>query len=370
MNPFSFDKVTSPSQFCGRKQELVHLIDFMENKANVMLYGDRRYGKTSLIRKAFSEISETVLPIYVDLYSIVDEMDFAYELYVAVEKATPKTLRSETGKLLKILSSVKGVEFKPTSTGDSFTFKPSFESKDFDKLLSSAIELIEQYCQHSKCTHAVIAFDEFQQIAEISKVKIDAKLRTIAQMNPNVSFVFSGSKKSILRKLLNGIKQPWHGMTTPMSIKGVEIELLKDYCEQRLGGKFETDTFEWLYKTVRGQTRLILLSCYRLYSDKIINPELTHCKNVIDDLVIAFDDEFRDKFIGYSPRQKKALKAIAYSKNKNVFTANILSKVNLTKQALNQAITALNNADEITKLASGSYQINNILFSLWLESTK
>lgn len=369
MNPFSFDKVSSPSDFCGRKQELAHLTDLIINKANVMLYGDRRYGKTSLIMKAFSDLPTSVLPIYVDLYSIVDEMDFAHELYVAVEKATPKTLRSETAKFLELLSRAKGVEFQPTKSGESFTFKPSFESKDFDRLLTSAIELIEGYCQYSNCTHAVIAFDEFQQVAGITKIKIDAKLRAISQTNSNVSFIFSGSKKSILRNLLSGEQQPWHGMTTPMSVRGVDVNELKVFCEKRLDGKFEHDAFETLYESVRGQTRLILQCCYRLFSDEINTPTLACCERALNSLVAAYDDEFRDKFITYRPRLKKALKAIAYAKGKSVFAERMLQRVNLTKQALNQAIASLEKLDDVSKLDSGSYQINNILFSLWLEKT-
>ncbi|RKF19836.1 ATP-binding protein [Alginatibacterium sediminis] len=370
MNPFSFDKVSDTDQFCGRSEELARLVDLMSNQANVMLYGDRRYGKTSLILKAFAEAPSSILPIYVDLYSIVDEMDFARELYVAVEKATPSTLRSQTSKLLDILSRVKGVEFQPTRSGDSFAFKPSIEIKDFDKLLTSAIGLIEDYCQHSHCSHAVIAFDEFQQIKGIKKIKIDAKLRTISQSNRKLSFIFSGSKKSILRNLLNKESQPWHGMTTPMSIKGVEISAIKAFCEDKLSTHFQEQAFESLYHSVRGQTRLLLQCCYRFYAEQTVKPSKEDCERVLANLVTAYDDEFRDKFISYPPRLKKALKAIAYANGESVFSQLNLDRVNLTKQALNQSITALERLDDVSKVDTGSYQINNILFSLWLERTR
>ena len=306
------------------------------------------------------------MPIYIDLYSIVDEIDFAKELYIAVEKATPKTLRSETNKLLDMFSRIKGVEFSLAKSGDSLTFKPDVQGRDFDQLLTSAIELIVSYCKYANCTHAVLAFDEFQQIADIKKIKIDAKLRAISQTNSNVSFVFSGSKKSILRDILNSEKQPWHGMTTPMSVKGLEVEKLKAFCEERLEGKFDHFAFENLYTSVRGQTRLILHGCYQLYSDGTQNPSNIDVENILDSLIDAYDDEFRDKFISFSPRQKKALKAIAYSEGKSVFGSNVLNHVNLTKQALSQAITSLEKLDDVTKLGTGAYQINNILFSLWL----
>ena len=369
MNPFSFDKISQPSEFCGRDEELLKLIDFMSNKVNVLLYGDRRYGKSSLIHKAFNDLPNSVLTIYVDLYSIVDEMDFVRELHVAVEKSIPKSLRSETSKILNLLSSVKGVDFKPSISGESFTFKPSFSSKNFDELLDSAIELIEQYCKHSNCTHAVIAFDEFQQIAEITSVKIDAKLRAISQTNANVSFVFSGSQKTILRTLLNDPAKPWHGMTTPMTIKGIDEKQLKLYCEQRLTGQFKPKAFELLYNTSRGQTRLILQACYQLYGEDIRCPDVADSERILCSLISAFDDEFRDRYIGHTARQKKALKSIAHVGESGVFTQSSLDNVNMTKQAMSQAIKVLEKTDTVTKVDAGRYYINNVLFSLWLKRT-
>ena len=367
MNPFLVDKIVTPEDFCGRKEELSELLSLIESKANVMLYGDRRYGKTSLIKKAFSLIPKNVLPIYVDIYDAVDEMDFSRKLYIAVEEATPMTLRKEAGKLLDMLGRIKGVDFKPSQTGDGFSFKPSIVSKDFDQLLESAIHLIEQYCKHSGSSHAVIAFDEFQQVADMKGVKIDAKLRQISQENSNVSFIFSGSKKSILRELINAPKQPWHGMTTPISVKGIDVESLKNYCEKRLGGKFEMTAFESVYKAFRGQTRLILQTCFYLYARDIKNPLIVDIQKAIKDQVASYDDEFRDKFAMYSMRQKKAFKAVSKAEPGTLFSKETLEEQNIIKQALNQAITSLEKLDEMQKISEGVYQINNIMFDLWLK---
>ncbi|WP_191603783.1 AAA family ATPase [Marinomonas algicola] len=369
MNPFTPDKVTNVDDFCGREKELKNLLNLISAKSNVMLYGDRRYGKTSLIRKAFSELSGNVLPVYVDIYDAVDELDFVKKLYTSITLVTPKKLKEQAGEWLRILGRIKGVEFQPSKSGDGFSFKPTFTSLDFDELLQSAITLIDNYCEHSDCSHAVIAFDEFQQVAEMKNVKIDAKLRQISQDNSNVSFIFSGSKKTILRDLLNSPTQPWHGMTTPIPIKGIELSDLKLFCEKRLGGSFEFSAFENLYEVFRGQTRLILQACFYLFSDQIINPKISDVERVIKNQVNAYDDEFRDKFLKYSPRQKKALKAVAKMKAGSLFSASNLKELNMSKQALNQAILSLEKVDDIQKQSEGIYIVSNITFSLWLRET-
>ena len=50
MNPFRIDKIVPPDDFCGRADEISRLSTLIEGKANVIIFGDRRYGKTSLIQ--------------------------------------------------------------------------------------------------------------------------------------------------------------------------------------------------------------------------------------------------------------------------------------------------------------------------------
>lgn len=367
MNPFRFDKLVTPEEFCGREREIERLTSLISNKANVILYGDRRYGKTSLIHKVFADLPDTILPIYVDIYSAVDEMDFAKLLYDAVEKATPNSLRKQTGKLLEMMSHLEGVSFSPSRSGESFVLKPSFKTQDFSQLLESAFKLIDQYCKHSECTHAVIAFDEFQQIADIKKVKIDAMLRSISQSNDHVCFVFSGSKKSLLRELLSAPRQPWHGMTTPIALEGIEPELLRAYCEQKMGGSFDDHAFTWLYETLRGQTRLILQMCFDLLANNITSPSTDDVMNVVDMMLNAHNADFKEKFLMYSGTHKKALRAIASAPDGNLYDKENLLRHNINKkQGLNQTIQALMKADEIQKVGDGHYQFTNVLFGLWL----
>jgi AAA+ ATPase superfamily predicted ATPase len=366
MNPFKLDKLVEPEDFCGRVKEVARLKTLIEGKANVIIYGDRRYGKTSLIKKVFNDLPKTVLPIYLDIYEIVDEMDFASLLYKAVEDATPTTLRKQTGKLMNVLSRIEGVSFSPAKSGESFTMKPTFHTQDFKQLLESAFKLIDQYCEQSKSTHAVIAFDEFQQVADIKNVRIDAMLRAISQSNPNVSFVFSGSKKSMLKSLLNAPKQPWHGMMTPISVEGIDVEILKGYCEQKLGGQFDEYAFTWLYEKFRGQTRLILQVCFDFYAEGLLNPTVEDVERSIGRLLDEHKADFTEKFLMFRGQQKKGLRAIASAVGGKVYSQENLDRHYVTKQRLNQAISSLQKSDEIQKLDEGTYQFTNVLFGLWL----
>lgn len=366
MNPFRVDKTVSPDNFCGRVEEIKKLSTLIQGKANVIIYGDRSYGKTSLIQKVFTELPSTILPIYVNIYSIVDEMDFVTLLYDAIEKATSTYFRKQSDKLVKLSTHIDGVSLSSKKSNEFLTIKPNFKKQSFKQLLDSAFYLIDQYCRLSKCTHAVVAFGDFQQVAEIKHVKIDAMLRSISQSNENVSFIFTGSRKKMLKSLCNEPSQPWYGMTTPISLEGIEPTLLQAYCEEKLNGKFDDYAFIWLYETLRGQIRLIQKACFDFYTNEVFNPSIEDVVDEINRMISARKSDFTEKFLKYRGHQKKALRAIASATQGKVYAQENLNKHNITKQNLNQAISSLMKSDEIQKLDEGTYQFNSVLFGLWM----
>jgi len=75
-NPFQFGTIVSGENFCNREEELSSLKSYIRDGYSVWLYSPRRYGKSSLIQKAFSEI-EGVKTIYFDLYNVKSLDDFS-----------------------------------------------------------------------------------------------------------------------------------------------------------------------------------------------------------------------------------------------------------------------------------------------------
>lgn len=366
MNPFNYDKLVSLEEFCGREDELKKVANIVKGKNNVLMYGDRRYGKTSLIKKTFSLLPNDIFSVYIDLYDIVDEMDFAQSLYNAVIDAMPFSLEDKFLKFGDIFKRLNGVSLTPTKSFEGVSLKPDIRGRDFDELLESAFEGLTRLCEKNKYSHVVLALDEFQQIKEVTNIKIDAKLRKIAQRNPNVCFIFSGSKRNMLRALVSSQNSPFYGMTTPIVIKGINSPDIQTYCEKKLEARFVNNSFAYLYDEVRGQTRLLLQLCYRLYSDQINHITVEAAEHVLSGLIEDYDDEFRERFMRFPNGQKKVFKGIVLSKGNKLFSNKVLKGINASKQSLNQAVSALEKQDEITKTGEGCYQINDVLFQLWL----
>ncbi|TCS43156.1 AAA family ATPase [Reinekea marinisedimentorum] len=360
-NPFQYEKLPTADNFCGREVESERLHNLILDSKNVVLFGDRRYGKTSLIEHVFRGLPKTVLHAFADLFACTDSTEVAQALYKAVYDALPFDLDS---KLKEISGLFKRATFEiQTTNSGSIKARPRLEGRDFEELLNDALSGAERFCEKHGCT-LVIALDEFQQVAEIKDKRIDAILRAYMQRLTYISFIFSGSKKSILSGLFIDKKQPLYGMATSISIGGIELPTLKTFCEERLGQRFDDEVFELLYEQVRGQTKLILQSCYWLYANGWeLNAPNTH--KVVQQIIEEKDEEFRLLFNGFKAQQKKALKMIGRYGGKNLFKQENLEPFGLTRQGLSQVLVALIGSGDVIK-EDKTYLVADVHFHLWI----
>ena len=85
-NPFQFGTIVSGENFCNCEEELSSLKSYIRDGYSVWLYSPRRYGKSSLIQKVFSEING-IETIYFDLYNVKSLDDFRKKYGALIAKA-------------------------------------------------------------------------------------------------------------------------------------------------------------------------------------------------------------------------------------------------------------------------------------------
>jgi uncharacterized protein len=70
-NPFTLSELAVEEAFCDREKELKELSSHALNKANVVLYSPRRYGKTSLVKRVLENVAkEGVITLYMDFFGV------------------------------------------------------------------------------------------------------------------------------------------------------------------------------------------------------------------------------------------------------------------------------------------------------------
>ena len=109
-NPFVFSKEVGAKNFCNRKKEIKELLGFARSSQNVMIFSQRRFGKTSLVREVLKRAQkEGILTVYVDLYAALSEEQLVKSYSEAVSNSllnkTEKAFKN-AGKLFKQLQPV------------------------------------------------------------------------------------------------------------------------------------------------------------------------------------------------------------------------------------------------------------------------
>ncbi|MBW2646711.1 MAG: hypothetical protein JRE23_11115 [Deltaproteobacteria bacterium] len=211
INPFSFDKEASGKGFCNRKKEIKELLGDVRSCHNVIIFSQRRYGKTSLIKKVLDLAKQDgFLTVYVDLYHILSEEDFA----IAYAKAFASAMRE--GSVEKMLQTIKtlfsSLRPKITLDGDG---KPEFTfglERDRDPVrdIEDVLESVKKYTDQKKKKAAVV-FDEFQQIGQLAQAqRIEGLMRSHIQTHRNICYVFMGSKKHLILDLFSDPTRPFY----------------------------------------------------------------------------------------------------------------------------------------------------------------
>jgi hypothetical protein len=80
-NPFYFRELPLTAPFCTRQQELDALLLHARNKANVVIFSPRRYGKTSLVKRVQHRLGkQDTTTVCVDFFGIDSVEDLAGRL--------------------------------------------------------------------------------------------------------------------------------------------------------------------------------------------------------------------------------------------------------------------------------------------------
>ena len=356
-SPFLYDNVALDKAFFGREKEIQKLKSVTQNSNNLLLYSKRRMGKTTLIKNFLSKNKDT-LNIYVDIFDITSKEDFASSLLKAL---TSSYNHFDIKKSIQIVTSfLKRVRVEPSIDPQTleYSIKPVITGLSFEEMFEEFFESIQKIAQTKK---VIISIDEFQEIANIKDVKLDAMMRKHIQERQNISYIFLGSKRHILTSLFS-YKAPLFELAEHFALQPLRVEEIYSYAKKHM--KISNDDIRHIYDISDGETKLILHILHNLFiSQEDITSQLidTELQNILN----SKDTAFRMVFDTLNNNQKLAIKLVVRYKN-NLFSNELLQRYGIKKQTLQSSINSLFKKEFIDK-EDGVYFIPDRSFELWVE---
>jgi len=355
--PFLYDNLAINSSFIGREKELLKLQTITSNTNNLLIYSKRRMGKTTLVKNFLSQ-QKGAITLYVDIFDITSKEDFASSLLKALSNSYK---HFEIKKAITTLSSLfKRVRVEPTIDPITleYSIKPVLLGLSFEEMIEEFFHTLSAIAKKQK---VIIAIDEFQEIANIKDIKLDALLRKYIQERENISYIFLGSKRHILTSLFS-YKAPLFELAEHFNLPPLAIEEIYNYSKEYLA--ITQEQVEYIYNLSDGETKLILQILQNLYLQKEeISSEFI--EKILNEILNSKDGAFRMLFDTLNNNQKQALKIVAKYKT-NLFSAKTLEHSRLKKQTLQSSLNTLFKKELIDR-ESEYYFIPDRSFELWVE---
>lgn len=368
--PFVFGVRVEGNTFTDRKEETNRLkMNFLYG-VNTILISPRRMGKTSLVEKVSSLVESDTLKIAkIDAFGCRSENDFINAFATAVVRATSSKWEEWMENAKTFLS-----RFIPKiSIGqDPLTdFSIALEYNRANTVTEDILQLPETIAKQ-KGIKIVICIDEFQQIADFpDSITFQKKLRSVWQLQSNVSYCLYGSKKHMMEKMFQSQSHPFYRFGDLFYLDKIsETDWVEYICDRfRVTGKeisrelaSEICTVTDRYSSYVQQLAWLVW----LRTDKHATKE--DVEFGIDRMLDACEPLFIQQTESLSAYQMNFLRALANGVNTGFTRSEILDTYQLgTAANISRLKKALTEKDLIIMTAPKKLEISDPILALWLK---
>ncbi len=260
-NPFVYGEVVPATAFVDRVDELDRIVGDLAAGQKIFLISPRRYGKSSLIRRALAAMATRgALTVEVTVSTFSSYVAFLEGYARAVLGAEAKwdrarlwlrdairTARAEIryapdaatlGGVARRTpdDGAPGVPFKSREAAGALgpltvSFPSVRSDRDVSRLAQEVFALPARLAE-ARGRQVVVALDEFQAIGGFNGGSVEHALRAAVQHQREVGYVFAGSEPSLMERML-GPKRPFYKAGPVMRLAKIPADEFAAFIDAR-----------------------------------------------------------------------------------------------------------------------------------------
>jgi len=361
MNPFKFGTIVQDDFFTDRVSELEEVKEKLNSENHLVLISPRRFGKSSLIQKALSQIGRPSITI--DMMNVLSVEGFAALLLREIFKLYKIEKIKHMMSHFRVIPTITS---NPLSDAIDVSFQPSTNSS---VALEDAMDLLQKVTNPEH--RLIVVLDEFQEVNEIQK-GFDRQLRALMQKQTGLNYVFLGSQESMMTEIFEKKKSPFYHFGQRMSLAKIPREDFALFIRNRLLDKPEAtaeeiertkeETIEQIltftrvhpYYTQQLASAVFDLQCYHKIFDNVV-------PLAIEEILRSHDLDYERLWMGLNRTDRKVMQ-----------TLSLQSKPLADKMTPTSTIYSA--AQKLMKrgfvIKSDSYEIEDPFFGMWIARTK
>ncbi|MCX6579585.1 MAG: hypothetical protein NT166_05315 [Candidatus Aminicenantes bacterium] len=365
MNPFKYGQVVFDKDFCHRPGLEEKLKDLVASGQNILLEGERRIGKTSLIYEIIRQ-SKNLHLLYIDIMEIKTVDDFCRRIIKAII-----SMEQKAGVVEKIFKAM--AHLKPTLTIDPLTGTPSLSLDASVKLKPDSIEgLLDFINSERKRKKWVVVFDEFQDILNLEDASVIlATLRSKIQFHTDIPYIFAGSVRNKMDEIFNHPDSPFFKSAITFNLGELDRAVFGEFLQEKFRQGKRTVTPQLLDKIfeiaqdVSGDVQQLCGAVWEgtSYGDNITGDIIPAALEVIYSRELK---GYEAAFAQLTGQQLRCLAGLARVGGKNLLSAEFLKVSGITQpSSVKKALQRLEQLKIIYEYKK-EYKFINPFFRSWL----
>ena len=364
VNPFVYSRPIAPEDIIDREAETHELLRKAVGGHYVRLYAPRKFGKTSLLKRALQdgEKQEGLIPVLVDLYRVVSIADVTIRFERAYAKHLKGALRAKVEEFLQRTG--LGLSLGAFGISAKIQVDPKAEPlAALHALLDLPLRLEE-----GGGFRAYIALDEFQDVDKIPD--LDGLIRSHIQHQGEVaSYVFAGSEPGLMRQLFETKDRPLYGSAVPIRLGRLQNGDIAAYVADRFAGTGRSvgEALNPLLEAAKGHPQRAIMLAHHLWEcvAKGGTATLGDWERAHESALAELQPEFDAQWRRLQPNDQKTLRSIVGGGG-SAFRQPILNRLDLEKPAAQRAVKRLTDSADIEP-DERRHRIVDPLFAEWIE---
>lgn len=364
MIPFRYGSVVSGRDFCGRQEMIDQLTAYIKSSQNILVQGERRIGKTSLIYETCRRL-KPCNPVVVDIMEIKSVRELCQRMIKAVLSAETKS-----GMLTRALTQFASL--RPKLGVDPLTGLPTVSLDQSIDFKPESLEGIVDWMGGQKKKNKVVVFDEFQDVLNLPQAaSVLAVLRSKIQYHDRASYIFSGSIRNKMDDIFSSSKSPLFKAAIPISLGPIQQEEFAAFIRKKFAvGKrrISDDVMARIFQDTDGVTGDIQQICEALWGVTFDGADLT-----VEDFTMAYELIFSREsksyeliLTGLTAIQFQCLSALARVGGKSVTSGDFLKESGIKQpSSVSRAIARLMKM-KVVSIQNREYRFVNPFFRLWI----
>ena len=379
-NPFIIGHPALGEDLADRVSEVARLERaFADPSSRLLIYGERRLGKSSIVGEAAARTRKAKRPvIVVDLAKVTSVEGAAKAILEGLNKEMGRRWSNLATSIIARFKSSRvqfGAQPDPAGGVPTVTFSvvPSEETeKDPGRLLIETLDAVEQESA-ARNEQIGLALDEFQRLSHWIP-KVDWLLKGAFDEHRRVAYVLSGSERSVINAMIDSKREGGlFKMVDVMSVGPIPTELFAPWIMKRAAATrvgFDRSVAEAIIAVAGARTRDVVQLARHVW-------DATHMAGhaTLQDVSAGMDDLVREQSAHHqatwhrlkSDTHRRILILLAKSPSTELTASSTLRSYRLgSKTTVSRMLKTLITDEHVVE-ENGRHHVDDPFFRRWIE---